>query len=288
MADEDPPPYWRLRETQTLVEGLSSRIEATVSHSEIEDWLQEQPQGPWWALLRQAADDFKSDFGERETYTKDVLEWLAEWGRDVRKRQTGLLLLTTHRAKGLEFDDVVVLDGIWGRISKGEDRDAERRLYYVAMTRARRSLTLMQTNSSHPILRGIRRTSSMLHRHIAKKTGIDDCRKIYKQLNLSEVDLSFAGRLQANDPSVRAIWKLNAGDPIKLETAGDSLILTNSQGVTVGRLARRFEAPSGTTCVGGRVLAIVRRQRDDSSEEFRSQLRQERWEVIVPELIFTK
>jgi ATP-dependent DNA helicase RecQ len=88
-------------------------------------------------LLRQAANDFKDDFGERETYTKDVFEWLAEWGRDVRRSQTGLLLLTAHRAKGLEFEDVVVLDGNWDRISKGEDRDADRRLYYVAMTRAR-------------------------------------------------------------------------------------------------------------------------------------------------------
>ena len=37
------------------------------------------------------------------------IEWLAEWGRDLRRRQRGLLLLTAHRAKGLEFDHVVVL-----------------------------------------------------------------------------------------------------------------------------------------------------------------------------------
>jgi len=54
-------------------------------------------------------------------------EWLAEWGREIRKRQTGLLLLSAHRAKGLEFDDVVVLDGGWERRSAGEDRDAARR-----------------------------------------------------------------------------------------------------------------------------------------------------------------
>jgi ATP-dependent DNA helicase RecQ len=104
MAAEDPPPFWRLRETQTLVDWLRERVEVTVSHSEIDAWLQTQPQGPWWTLLRQAADDFKDDFGQRETHTKDVFEWLAEWGRDVRSSQTGLLLLTAHRAKGLEFE----------------------------------------------------------------------------------------------------------------------------------------------------------------------------------------
>ena len=50
------------------------------------------------------------------------VEWLAEWGREARRRQRGLLLLTAHRAKGLEFDHVVVLDGGWGRIAEGSRR----------------------------------------------------------------------------------------------------------------------------------------------------------------------
>jgi ATP-dependent DNA helicase RecQ len=145
----------------------------------------------------------------------------------------------------------------------------------------------MQTGSSHPILRGIKRTSSIVHRRIADTPGINDCRKIYKQLDLSEVDLSFAGRLRANNQSVKAIWKLSVGDPIQLEAASGRFVLTNSQGETVGRLAGKFEAPRGATFVGGQVFAIVARHRDDSSEEFHAQLRQERWEVIVPELVFS-
>jgi ATP-dependent DNA helicase RecQ len=287
MATEELPPFWRLRETQTLIDWLESRVETTVTQSEIEAWLKTQSQGPWWTLLRQAASDFKSDFGERETYTKDVFEWLAEWGRDFRRSQTGLFLLTAHRAKGLEFEHVVLLDGAWGKMSRGEDKDGDRRLYYVAMTRARHSLTLIQINPLHPILGGIGRTSSMFRRRVNGKLKTEDCRKIYRQLDLSEIDLSFAGRLPANHPSVSAIWNLNVGDPIKLETEGDRFLLTNSQGVIVGRLAKKFEAPKGATFVGGQVFAIVARCRDDSSKDFHAQLRQERWEIIVPELIFT-
>ncbi len=66
---------------------------------------------------------------------------MAEWGREARRRQTGLLL-TAHRAKGLEFDHVVVLGGDWLRSGANEDADATRRLYYVAMTRARKTLAL--------------------------------------------------------------------------------------------------------------------------------------------------
>ena len=57
--------------------------------------------------------------------------------REIRRQQRGLLLLTAHRAKGLEFDHVMVLDnGGWNRVGQAEDTDAPRRLYYVAMTRA--------------------------------------------------------------------------------------------------------------------------------------------------------
>ena len=55
---------------------------------------------------------------------ESFIEWLAERGRDVRRRQRGLLLLTARRAKGLEFDHVVVPDGNWNRLGKNEYGDA--------------------------------------------------------------------------------------------------------------------------------------------------------------------
>lgn len=41
------------------------------------------------------------------------IEWLAEWSREFCRRQRGLLLMTAHRAKGLEFDHVVALARLW-------------------------------------------------------------------------------------------------------------------------------------------------------------------------------
>ena len=71
--------------------------------------------------------------------------------RDNRRRQHGLLLTSAHRAKGLEFDHVAILDGSWHTAGKGEDTDAPRRLYYVAMTRARKTLILARSGNSNPI-----------------------------------------------------------------------------------------------------------------------------------------
>jgi DNA helicase II / ATP-dependent DNA helicase PcrA len=60
--------------------------------------------------------------------------------------------MTALRAKGKEFDAVIVLDandGIWpSKLAKTDnDREQERRLFYVAMTRARRYLYFIVNDS---------------------------------------------------------------------------------------------------------------------------------------------
>ena len=72
-------------------------------------------------------------------------------GGEIRRRQHGLLLLTGYRARELEFDHVVVLDGGWDRVGRDKDPDAPRRLYYVSMTRARQTLALARFDASHPL-----------------------------------------------------------------------------------------------------------------------------------------
>ena len=70
--------------------------------------------------------------------------------------------MTAHRAKGLEFDHVAVLDGGWDKINKGEDSDAPRRLYYVAMTRARQTLALVR-------FQGARRAGGLTRPNVVKE-----------------------------------------------------------------------------------------------------------------------
>ena len=69
---------------------------------------------------------------------------------ELRRDDAGLTLATAHGTKGLEWDHVVVLaDGFPGRRSIADATEPERaleeerRLAYVAWTRARRSLTLL-------------------------------------------------------------------------------------------------------------------------------------------------
>ena len=101
--------------------------------------------GAWAELLAQALDELLLEESDASVLPiAYVRNWLAEWSREVRRRQQGLLLTSAHKAKGLEFDHVVILDGRWRATGDGEDAETPRRLYYVSMTRARRMLTLMK------------------------------------------------------------------------------------------------------------------------------------------------
>jgi ATP-dependent DNA helicase RecQ len=285
-ANADLPSFWRLRETQALVNWLRARDRSGLHVSELAAWMDARPDGTWWSILRDGIDDFVREVGDRETDRKDILEWLAEWGRDVRKRQTGLLLLSAHRAKGLEFDDVVVLDGAWDKRSNGEDRDAARRLYYVAMTRARLSLALMTMGTGHPILEDLNDEAFLTRGHSQGSIDLSDCGKVYRTLDLSEVDLSFAGRLNAGNASLAAVDRLETDDPLFLAERGERWVMTDRDGIVVCRLARKFAPPAGVKFLHGTVYAISTRFREDSAEEYQEHLKRDSWSVVLPELVF--
>jgi len=285
-ANADAPNFWRLRETQTLVNWLRARERSGLAISDLAKWMDRQPEGPWWSVLREGVEDFVQDVGDRETDRKDILEWLAEWGRDIRKRQTGLMLLSAHRAKGLEFDHVVVLDGAWEKRSKGEDQDAACRLLYVAMTRARHSLAIMTMANTHPILDTLNDNAFLIRGRPRDTLDVSECRKVYQTLDPSEVDLSFAGRLAAGHASHRALDHLKPDDPLLLAQRGESWIITNTAGVPVCRLAKKYRPPEGRRFIRGSVHAITTRFREDSSEEYQAQLQRDAWSVVLPELVY--
>ena len=80
------------------------------------------------------------DFLERTALVSDQDGWDDRAGR--------VSVMSTHAAKGLEFDGVVVVGAEEGwfpharSVDRPEDLEEERRLFYVAMTRARRRLVL--------------------------------------------------------------------------------------------------------------------------------------------------
>ena len=288
MGNEEIPRFWRLRETQALVEWLRGRETRLVDGADLRAWVDGRPPNPWIELLREALDEHALETGGAEIPVDHFIEWLAEWGRDVRRRQRGLLLLTAHRAKGLEFDHVAVLDGGWDRIGRDEDPDAPRRLYYVAMTRARQTLALASFPGSHSLHDALQGIPSVLRRQApGLPPATPELARQYRRPGLGEIDLGFAGRHLAGHPVHRAIAALSSGDPLeaRVNEQGRWELLNRSETV-VGRLANNFEPPHGTHCSSATVLAVVTWSREASAPQYRDSVRCDTWEVVVPELVF--
>ena len=124
-------------------------------HIGYDDYLKE-----YAAARKISVDELFSLLAEVEERAKEfasVSEWLAyieEYGRTLKERKDrraknreGVCLMTMHGAKGLEFDTVFIIQSNEGVIPyKKAKLDAEieeeRRMFYVAMTRAKRELII--------------------------------------------------------------------------------------------------------------------------------------------------
>ena len=288
MANEEFSGVWHLRETRGLVQWIRGRDSKLVNSADMNGWLTNQPAGRWTELLQEAVAEYALETGGVETPVDHIIEWLAEWGREVRRRQRGLLLLTAHRAKGLEFDHVVVLDGGWDRVGRGEDADAPRRLYYVAMTRARHTLTLSRFPGPHHLQDALRDSLSVLKRetlaHLPPAAA--ELKRRYRRLSLRDVFLSFAGYFLPGHSVHRAIAALSPGDLLQVRVRSNRWELADSNGMVVGQLAASFESPVGMRPAFATVWAIATWDRERSEPQFREGLQCGSWEVVVPELVF--
>ena len=287
-ANEDTLSVWRLRETQALANWLRTRDSRLIGSTELNDWLAEQAPNHWNELLREALEEYALETEGSETPVDHFNEWLAEWSREARPRQRGLLLLTAHRAKGLEFDHVAVLDGGWERVGLNEDADAQRRLYYVAMTRARQTLTLARFPGPHPFQDVLQDNPAALFREppLTPPPAVPELDRAYRCLSLRDVFISFAGYKRPNDPVHHAIASLSPGDPLQLRTVENRRELVDHNGMVVGRLANDFKAPQGMRCASATVLAVATWNRNLSEPEYQGNLLCDAWEVVVPELVF--
>ena len=290
MGNEEIPGFWRLREVRAFVAWLRGLDPPLVDGAALCAWADKRSSGPWIELLREALDEHELETGGAEVPVAHFVEWLAEWGREARRRQHGLLLLTAHRAKGLQFDHVAVLDGGWHRLDADEDPDAPRRLYYVAMTRARQTLALAQFEMApsrpnrvrssfvheaapppyairrHPLLDAIGEIDSVIRRPAnGVSAPAPELGRRYRRPALNEINLGFAGRRRARDPVHRAIAALSPGDPLKVRVLdGGRLELLDRSGTAVGRLAKGFRPPPSTRCVAATVRAVVSWSREES------------------------
>jgi len=180
----------------------------------------------------------------------------------------------------------VILNGGWQAISRGEDGEAPRRLFYVAMTRARRSLTVV-TRGAHAFVRADSESELLRQVEAPQPSDLPEPDQ-YQMPDMGLVDLSYAGRLAETNPTLAAIAEAEIDDKVTLERREGKWLLMDTRGRVLGRMAGNWAQPEGSDLVSGKVGAIVRWRKADSEEAFQTYLKRSEWETILPEFVFRR
>ena len=98
--------------------------------------------------------------------------------------------------------------------------------------------------------------------------------------------LSFAGYKPPNDRVHRAIAALSPGDQLQAQQQSDRWELLDSAGTVVGTLSRSFKAPDRMRCINASVSDVATWSSERSEPQYRQRLKNDTWEVVVPELVF--
>ncbi|MCB9878200.1 MAG: ATP-binding domain-containing protein [Planctomycetes bacterium] len=254
---------------------------------------QQFPREPNVELVEQTVAAFLEDHGEHAQPKTAVRDFFGEVLLEQRRERAigcGVMLSTVHGSKGAEHDHVILLDGGW-QLRGRDSWEQKRRLYYVGMTRARRTLTLLQCRGGGapwlPELRG----EEFYRIRIEPSTADEQPPSLtYELLSQADIWLSFAARFANHEEVDATLQGLASGDGLQLVGADGGVFLVASNGLRVGALARAA-VPRWRQLLprvrATRVAAIVVRGRSDEDADYQAGLRRETWQVVIPEITLT-
>lgn len=188
-----------------------------------------------------------------------------------------------HRSKGLEFDHVVILNGGWAGLSQGEDSEAPRRLFYVAMTRAKRTLAVV-TSGAHVFVTADSEAELLRKIPPPRASELPEPDQ-YLLPDMKTVDLSFAGRLPDASPSLQAIAEARVGDRVTLDLRDGRWLILDTRGRVLSRMAGKWQPPPGRLLKGS-IGAVVLWRKADNEEAWQGMLKRDQWETVLPDLVF--
>ena len=115
---------------------------------------------------------------EWEEHIAKVRKETAAKNRAAKSRAEGVSLMTMHGSKGLEFRAVFIIDAVEGvtphrRSVHPEEIEEERRLFYVAMTRAKEALYILN-------MRKMRAKKAEVSRFVEELQGLRDDSKMVR------------------------------------------------------------------------------------------------------------
>ncbi|NOQ46576.1 MAG: AAA family ATPase, partial [Desulfobulbaceae bacterium] len=287
-------PIFRIREIYDFFAVLKEKENGWYIADELNSIARPGPEEPysiWFQVLGKVVEDWRSEAGEEKQPVNFVLDFFYDALAQQRKEGrfgTGLFLGTAHSAKGMEFAHVFIPDGGWGRGEGSGEREEARRLYYVAMTRARETLTLFERGDCTGHLADQVEGEGALHRkgQNDEKLMQSVCREEYSMLGLEDMYLDYAASFSKDHGVHRTLSRLRTGDRLQLREDKGRLCLF-FETVPVAALSKRGEQQWRARLDQvnyAEIIAMIYRKREDSAQEYQGRCRLEQWELPLVEL----
>lgn len=259
----------KVREIVQFKQFLQTAKQQMLSCVELQKTLPKE-KNLWHELLAQLIDDWQTQFGSEPIITslflRQLNDFLIEQKRQTRYGQ-GVLLSTAHGVKGEEFKQVLILDGNWQ--AKLEEKEEERRLYYVAMTRAIDQLLLFNLADEHNT-----HLSCIAEKHCSYLVS-NAANKLtqhieFATIGMSQMYLSYAGRFAASEPIHQRLAEIGVGAAVSFRfTSSQQKIQVIQQQQVIGELSesgKKRIAPLMQRPYQAQIIAMLERTSNPENE----------------------
>ena len=248
-------------------------------------------QEPWRSLFNDLIDEWCFEIGEASAPVEDCVHFLYDALSQLKsesRQKAGIYMGTAHSAKGLEFKHVIILDGGWGPVSgKTYDAESERRLFYVAMTRAMENLVIINISKlNNSFVNSIEDSDGVLRREPFANLSIDKKIQLLKYETIGMQDMFLD--LCASDTQVRnSVSKVSVNERVYFKQENGRIYVKNEAGKRLGMFSKSANNEWSSKLQNiqmAKVLAIVSRKKSDQSPEYQSRSKHETWEVPLIEV----
>ncbi|EJL6356939.1 RecQ family ATP-dependent DNA helicase [Vibrio cholerae] len=243
----------------------------------------------WEKLLYELIYQWQDSQGEQALSAHHFMMFLQEYLNEQRRQirfGKGVLLSTIHGVKGEEFHHVIILDGGWQQ-SFGSSQDLheeERRLFYVALTRARERLVVMaREDQKHPHLSLI---ETICFKE-AKQASRPQHKRRFTVMGMRDLVLSYAGWCDPQHEIHHKLSQVKVGDSVRVDFDNQQRLHLFHENYPIARLSKKGESVwqyQYQTIRTAKVLAMIERHKTQQEETYQDRLRSEHWEIPIIEL----
>lgn len=260
----------RTREFRIFLNLLGHCLDRSVSGQTLVQLFEElqadsgfRKDNPWMLQFLRAVDHYVAETGGARLPLTHFQDFVFDLARETRQSlgffQDSLPISTMHGVKGLEFPVVIIV----GQPLPTASLEEERRLYYVAMTRAKERLyCLTRDDGWNPFAAEIKKDEQVaLQRSNPELTPDEElaCRTELWELGLSDLVISFPAYPSVMHQAQAALCRMEPGDWQELDILeqGESLFITCRQKPVARLSARGKEIYRHKLSQGYRVQRVI-------------------------------